>query len=124
MSLQFNLLDWEDRELAIPIVFQNHVIYHFFSVQDNRHTVTNHLNIEGIPFTQFIVGHFRRLALVYLIVVQATGTYLRTNIYPRSIPDLDLRSTTQINTGISLRAFRIQHPIHIHLEITILLFRT
>ncbi|CDD13701.1 unknown [Parabacteroides merdae CAG:48] len=69
MSLQFNLFDREDRELAIPIVFQNHIIHHFLSVQYDCHTVTDHLDVKAVPFTQLIIGHFRRLALVHLVVV-------------------------------------------------------
>ena len=69
MSLQFNLLDREDRKFTIPIVLQDHIIHDFLSVQHDRHTVTDHLDIETVPFTQLIIRHFRRLAFVHLVVV-------------------------------------------------------
>ena len=69
MSLQFDLFGREDREFTIPIVLQDHIIHDFLSVQHDRHTVTYHLDIKAVPFTQLIIRHFRRLAFVHLVVV-------------------------------------------------------
>ena len=46
-----------------------------------------------------------------------------SHVDTRSIPDLHLRCTTQVNTGIRFRTGWIKHPVYIHFEISVLLFR-
>ena len=72
MSLQFDLFNREDRLLAIPIVFKDHIIHHLLSVQNNCYAVTNHLDIEAVPFAQLVISHFRRLAFIYRVIIQTT----------------------------------------------------
>ena len=55
MSLHLYLFRWEDGLLSVPIVFQRHIVHNNYSVQLNRYLFAYHLNIEGIPFAQFVV---------------------------------------------------------------------
>ena len=124
MSLQFYLFYRENRHVPIPIVFQNNIISDKFSIQINGYTIAYHLDVETIPLAQLIVGNFQRSSPVCLVIIQTAGTNLCSNIDTGCIPNLHLWRTTQVNTCIRFRTCRIQHPIYVHFEITILLLRT
>ncbi len=70
MCLQFDLFLGKDRQCPVPIVFQYDIIDNQYSVQFDGYPVTNHLNVEGIPFPpQLIIRHSKGFARIVLIVV-------------------------------------------------------
>lgn len=122
VRLQFDLFDREDRLAAVPEVFEDHVVDYLLAVQQYGDAVAYHLDVECIPSSQLIVGHFGRLARIDLVVVESAGTDFGAHVTARRIPDLHLRRTAQVNARIGLATFGIEFPIDVHFEIAVLFF--
>ena len=121
MCLQLNLLNGKNGLCSVPKVFQYHIVGNQFAVEPYGNALANHFDVKCVPFTHFLIGNFDRFALMFLIVVQPSGSYLSAYFHACRIPDLHLRCSAQINSGIRFGTF-IKFPVYQHFKIAVLLF--
>ena len=116
MALELDLLNGEDRPAAVPIVLKRGIIDDKLAVQPYRHLLSDHLDAERIPRPDLVVGDDKSLVGVLLVVVETAGADVPHVV---GIPDLNLRSTAEIESGIAAR--REDAPINEHLEVLVVL---
>ena len=121
MCLQFNGFLVKDRDVAVPVVFHDHVVGHQLAVQVNGYLVADHFDAERIPVVDGIIGHHEGCTAVYFVVVQSTGTYLSTYFNPCGVPGLYLRASAKVDPSVTLGS---HSPVDEHFEITVHFFRT
>src|SRR5690606_12589953 len=117
VCLQFDGTFRENWNRPIPIVFHDNVIHDQVPVQPDRHLFIDHDDLHMIPVSDGHICHLSRVFWMFLVVVQSSGSHLCTDIHPGNIPDLDLWSTPQINTAVSLIS---DSPVDQHYEIFII----
>ena len=54
-----------------PIVLQRHVIDDQLAVESHADLIAHHLDVERVPLTNGLIGHFQRSGRVFLIVEEA-----------------------------------------------------
>ncbi len=116
MALELNLLNREDRLGAVPIVLERGVVHDKLAVKPHRHLLADHLDAERIPRTNLVVSDDKSLVGVLLVVVEATRTDVPHVV---GIPDLNLRSAAEIESGVAAR--REDAPVDEHLEVLVVL---
>ena len=121
VCLKLYLIDRGDWQTAVPEIFHDDVICNQFAVEIYGNAVAYHTDEEGIPLAELIIRNFQRLRFVHLVIIQTAGTHLRTDIDARRVPNLYLRGATEVNTGVGLGSFRVEHPIDVHFDVSILL---
>ena len=120
VRLQLYLLFGEDRQVAVPVVFQDGVIGYQLPVEIYCYTVSFHDDAEMVPFADSVVCQFQRLAFMLLVVVQPAGANLCAHINTGGVPYLHLRRTAEVNTGV---AFFGDLPVDQHFKVAVFFFR-
>ena len=118
MALELDLLNREDWLGAVPIVLERGVVHNKLAVKPHCHLLADHLDAERIPRTNLVVSDEESLVGVLLVVVETTRTDVPHVV---GIPDLNLRSAAEVESGIA--AWRENAPINEHLEILVVLLR-
>ena len=98
MRLQLDRASARQRPFAVEIVFQPHVVDYMFSIEPDRHALTNHHDTKGIPFAKRLVRQNCRILSggTFTVVPQPTGSFISSDV-PLSallgvVPNLHLRN--------------------------------
>src|SRR5690606_37364892 len=84
--------------------------------QMDSHAISHHLNVECIPFTNWIVSDNERGAGIFLVVIQTTGSNGGSLLFTPGIPNLNLWRTTKVDATVTIAC---DLPIHKHFKVAV-----